>query len=75
MTEQEMRELARAAAHSAVVTKFSHDYAVSEESTVDYFFRAYEYAMKKLYEKQQQIQNQSFQEFGSEENSNAAKFR
>ena len=78
MTEHEMKELAKAAAHSAVVARYSNASAlvkVDEESTINYFLNAYEYAMQKLYEKQQQAQNQSFQEFGNAESINAAKFR
>jgi len=75
MTEQEMKELAKAAAHSAVIARYSVQSSFEASYAVNTFLEAYEYAMKMLKEKQQQAQNQSFQEFGSEENSNTAKFR
>ena len=52
MTHEEMEELARAAAHQAIISVGMPN----EESAVDHYLNAYEYAMKKLYEKQQQAQ-------------------
>lgn len=68
---KEMQELAKAAAHSAVVARYSERSALNIKYPVDEFLEAYEYAFKKIAEKQRQSQNEVNMEFGS----NEAKFR
>ena len=67
MTEQEIKELAKSAAHSAVIAVQQP----SEEKAVDMFIDSYIYALKKLRQKVQQTQRETTQEFGN----NSVKFR
>ena len=71
MDIKEMQELAKAAAHSAVIAKFQERGAFEVKHTVDAFLEAYEYAFKQIVEKQRQSQNEVNMEFGS----NEARFR
>lgn len=61
MTRDKMEELAKAAAHSAVVAKYGRIGAFNEKLAVDAFLEAYEYAMKKMQEKQIQTSQTSTQ--------------
>ena len=70
MTQEKMEELAKAAAHSAALARHAETRS-DEKTVVDTFLTAYEYALKKIYEKQQQTQREVTQEFGSY----SAKFR
>ena len=54
MTQEEMSDLAKAAAHSAIISVGMPN----EQYAVEHYLEAYEYAMKKLYEKQQQAQTE-----------------
>lgn len=71
MDIKEMQELAQAAAHSALLASSDkHTYSFRTEY-IDEFLNLYEYAFKKIAEKQCQSQNEVNMEFGS----NEAKFR
>ena len=70
MTQEKMEELAKAAAHSAALARHAETRS-DEKTVVDTFLTAYEYALKKIYEKQQQTQREVTQEFGGY----SAKFR
>lgn len=65
MTEQEMKELAKEAAKTSVLAA-SRMYRMNSIESVDHFLNAYEYAMKKLYEKQRQSQSDVNMEFGDD---------
>ena len=52
MTYEEKKDLAKAAANAALVTQRG----LKAEYAVEYFLKAYEYAMKKLDEKELQVQ-------------------
>ena len=71
MTENEIKELAKAAAHSAVIGYAASENSVSPHGLVDNFLVLYEYALKKIIEMQPQTQNEVNMEFGS----NEVKFR
>ena len=71
MDIKEMQELAKAAAHSAVVARYGNQSAWEIKHPVNEFLEAYEYALKKIVEKQRQSQNEVNMEFGS----NEARFR
>ncbi len=70
MDMNQMQELAKAAAHSAVIVRHAQS-GPDEKTAVDTYLKAYEYALKQIFEKQQQTQNNDNMEFGS----NEAKFR
>lgn len=67
MDMNEMKELAKAAAHTAVMSVGQPN----EQYAVDRFLEAYDYALKRIIQKARQSQNQANMEFGS----NEAKFR
>ena len=71
MDMKEMQELAKAAAHSAVIAMYQERGSFEVKYTVDAFLEAYEYAFKKIVEKQHQSQSEVNMEFGS----NEARFR
>ena len=70
MDKKQIEELAKAAAHSAVTARYSQMPADTTQA-VDTFLEAYEYAFKKIVEKQHQSQSEVNMEFGS----NEARFR
>ena len=55
MTEEKIKELARSAAHSAVIARFSQSNALEEKHAVDTFFRAFSYAIQKLEQRNEQL--------------------
>ena len=71
MDIKEMQELAKSAANSAVVAYAMKGFPISTNEAVDRYLEAYEYAFKKIAEKQRQSQSEVNMEFGS----NAAMFR
>ena len=70
MTYEEIKDLAKAAATAYIMGAHIQD----PKLAVDKFMEAYNYSLANSL-KALNSQNQSFQEFGSEENSNEAKFR
>ena len=52
MTREKMEDLAKAAAHSAVVAKYGREGAFSVKYAVDAFLEAYGYAIQKMQENQ-----------------------
>ena len=71
MDIKEMQELAKSAANSALIAHSVKSFSMSTTEAVDEYLKAYEYAFKKIAEKQRQSQSEVNMEFGS----NAAMFR
>lgn len=71
MDMKEIQELAKAAAHSAVIGYTANNYSLGPNKLVDVFLETYQYALEKISQKQHQSQNEVNMEFGS----NEARFR
>lgn len=71
MKKEEIMELAKAAAHSAVLAQTSIKICSNHETAVDCFLEAYKYAFEKITQMTNQTQNNNNPEFES----NVSKFR
>lgn len=58
MTQEKMEELAKAAAHSAVVTRYSTRCCDDLREAVEEYLIAYEYAIKQIVLSQQGLKNE-----------------